>query len=390
MSEGGPSNGVHEASSFIGETAAPTMSSPIRVRAFGSIRVEGSGVTLTARDFGGAKTKQIFELLVLARPNPVLKIRLAKELWPGEQPRNVFSTLETYISVLRRKLGGEGPKDRQLIVTEPEAYRLADDAFEVDIDQFAALLATVTDQSDPEALRSIEQALLLVVGELFADEPYTKWVQDERDRLRRRVLDARLDAAMIALRLGDYRVARTHAHDARELGRLDERAVRLTMLAEYALGEALPALDVFDECRRSLAAELGIEPASATLELHDQIVRREPVAAMLPRKGLFEKKPEAFTVDPAARTRHEAPVDSVAFHTLLTACTLAKVSTGSNGLHQLLEEASRLKRALANDTDALRSLRELAEANGVGAVLDHLLSHGNSLLNASNKNGISP
>jgi SARP family transcriptional regulator, regulator of embCAB operon len=390
MSEVGAPNGVHEASPIVVETAAPATSSPIRVKAFGSIRVEGSGVILTARDFGGAKTKQIFELLVLARPNPVLKSRLAKELWPGEQPRNVFSTLETYISVLRRKLVGEGPKDRQLIVTEPEAYRLADDAFEVDTDQFVTMLATVPDRSDPEALRSIEQALLLVVGELFADEPYSKWVQDERDRLRRRVLDARLDAAMIALRLGDYRVARTHAHDARELGRLDERAVRLTMLAEYALGEALPALEVFDECRRSLAAELGIEPASATRELHDQIVRREPVAAMLPRKAPFETKPDVIAASPPKPIRPEVPVDSVAFHTLLTACTLAKVSTGSDGLYQLLEEASRLKRALANDADALRSLRDLAEANGLGAVLDHLLSDRTASLIASKENGTRP
>jgi SARP family transcriptional regulator, regulator of embCAB operon len=385
MGESRTSNDGHEAPSFLDETAAPAKLPPIRVKAFGSIRVEGRGVTLFARDFGGVKTKQIFELLVLARPNPILKSRLAKELWPGEQPQNAISTLETYISVLRRKLGGEGPKARQLIVTEPEAYRLADDAFEVDIDQFAALLVTVTDQSDPEALHSIEQALLLVVGDLFADESYSKWVQDERDRLRRRVLDARLDAATIALRLGDYRAARTHAHDARERARLDERAVRLTMLAEYALGESSPALEVFNECRRSLAAELGIEPASATRELHDQIVRREPVAALLSRTDRLEAERVAD-----APTRSEVLVDSVAFHTLLTACTLAKVSTGSNGLHQLLEEASRLNRALAHDADAMRSLRELAKVNGVSAVLDHLLSDGTSSLNASKENGLSP
>jgi hypothetical protein len=125
-------------------------------------------------------------------------------------------------------------------------------------------------------------------------------------------------------------------------------------------------------------------------ELHDQIVRREPVAEMLPRKPLFETKPSVIAASPAAPPRPEVPVDSVAFHTLLTACTLAKVSTGSDGLHQLLEEASRLKRALANDTDALRSLRDLAEANGLGAVLDHLLSDGKASLNASKENGTHP
>ena len=345
----------------------------LRVRAFGSIRVEGDGVSLTARDFGGAKTKQIFELLVLARPNSVLKVRLAKELWPGEQPRNVSSTLETYISVLRRKLGGEAPKGQALIVTEPEAYRLSSDSFEVDLDCFAQLRAAAAEQTDSEALRSIEQALLLVGGELFADEPYSKWVQDERDRLRRHVLDTRLDAARLALRLGDYRMARTYANDARDLGRLDERALRVTMMAAYALGDHREALDVFAECRRSLATELGVEPAKATLELHDQIARQEPLANVLPSNGPFAGA-VAGSEKGQQTSRPEIPVDAVAFHTLLTACTLAKVSGGTDGLHQLLEEASRLRRALAQDSEAIDTISALADDHGLASVLGHLLS----------------
>jgi DNA-binding SARP family transcriptional activator len=345
----------------------------LRVRAFGSIRVEGNGVTLTARDFGGAKTKQIFELLVLARPHPVLKVRLAKELWPGEQPRNVFSTLETYISVLRRKLGGETPTGQPLIVTEPEAYRLASENFEVDLDRFAQLRAAAAKQTDSEALRSIEQALLLVDGELFADEPYSKWVQEERDRLRRHVLDTRLDAALLALRLGDYRLARTYANDARDLGRLDERALRVTMMAAYALGDDREALDVFAECRRSLATELGVEPAKATLDLHDQIARQEPLANVLPSSGPFAGAAAGAETDPRT-PRREIPVDAIAFHTLLTACTLAKVSGGLDGLQQLLEVALRLKRALAHDPDAIDAISVLADDRGLASALAHLLS----------------
>ncbi len=347
----------------------------LRVRAFGSIRVEGDGLSLTARDFGGAKTKQIFELLVLARPNPVLKVRLAKELWPGEQPRNVSSTLETYISVLRRKLGGEALNGQALIVTEPEAYRLASESFEVDLDRFAQLHAAAAEQTDSEALRSVEQALLLVGGELFADEPYSKWVQDERDRLRRHVLDTRLDAALLALRLGDYRMARSYANDARDLGRLDERALRVTMMAAYALGDDREALDVFAECRRILATELGVEPANATLELHDQIARREPLANVLPTTGPFAGA-VAGSETAQQSSRPEVPVDAVAFHTLLTACTLAKVSGGADGLQQLLEEAARLRRALAHDPEAIDAISALADGRGLASVLGHLLSRG--------------
>jgi hypothetical protein len=59
---------------------------------------------------------------------------------------------------------------------------------------------------------------------------------------------------------------------------------------------------------------------------------------------------------------------------LLTACTLAKVSGGLDGLQQLLEVALRLKRALAHDPDAIDAISVLADDRGLASALAHLLS----------------
>ena len=79
---------------------------------------------LGARDFGGTKAKQLFQLLVLARGEPVPKDRLADQIWRESLPVHVNATLETYVSVLRRKLSGANGEGRGLITTEHEAYAL--------------------------------------------------------------------------------------------------------------------------------------------------------------------------------------------------------------------------------------------------------------------------
>ena len=70
-------------------------SSKLEVKLFGAIAVSRGATTLGGRDFGGTKAKQLFELLVLARGEPVPKDRLADLIWGEALPVHVNATLET-------------------------------------------------------------------------------------------------------------------------------------------------------------------------------------------------------------------------------------------------------------------------------------------------------
>ena len=65
------------------------------VKLFGGIAVSRGSTTLGARDFGGTKAKQLFQLLVLARGEPMPKDRLADLIWREWLPVHVNATLET-------------------------------------------------------------------------------------------------------------------------------------------------------------------------------------------------------------------------------------------------------------------------------------------------------
>ncbi len=265
---------------------------------FGPLCVLEGERVLGPRDFGGVKPKRVLEILLAARGRSVPRDRLAELLWADELPQNISGALATYVSVLRRRLGPEGSRARELVVTEHEAYRADVETARVDLDRFDALLEEAQALQPAEARRRLEQALTLARADVLEDEPYATWAEDLRGTYRARVLGARLDAADAALFERDYPAGLAHAEAAVSLDRFSERAHRLTMLALYALGRQHDALDVFQRLRRLLHEDLGLEPLPETKSLQGAILRQTDVGDLLPRPD----------VDPGEVRLEPAPV----------------------------------------------------------------------------------
>jgi DNA-binding SARP family transcriptional activator len=255
----------------------------ISVRLFGPISITVRGSKLGPRDFGGVKPKQILELLLVARGKPLSKDRLADVLWGESLPRNVSGTLETYVSVLRRRLEPNKGRGSSVLVTEPGAYRLNLDRADVDLDEFDEMVTRARHTEDGAARRLLEQALMLVRGEVLEDEPYAEWADLLRNEYRQAVTQALLDAAELALVELDHHAALAHAQQAINTDPLNERAYRTLMLASYVLGRQREALGAYRDCRSLLIEELGVEPLERTRELHHSILNQVDPEELLPR-----------------------------------------------------------------------------------------------------------
>src|SRR5260221_7940625 len=110
------------------------------IRLFGPLAIEDGARTLGARDLGGARPKQVLEILLAARGHRVSTDRLADLLWGDQQPQDPPGSLQTFVSVLRRRLAPDRDRARELVITEPEAYRFATDRVALDLDAFDQLL----------------------------------------------------------------------------------------------------------------------------------------------------------------------------------------------------------------------------------------------------------
>jgi DNA-binding SARP family transcriptional activator/pimeloyl-ACP methyl ester carboxylesterase len=238
----------------------------------GALELTIEAAALGPRDLGGVKPKQLLELLLLERGRTVSKDSIAELLWGDAPPRSAAATIETYVSVLRRRVG------RRLIVTEHGGYRLRAEELDVDVDRYERLLQEAAASTGVERRAQLEAAVSLGDAELLADEPFAAWVIPARRHLRERQQQALVDLAERCLELDDARAALAAADAALAVEPTRERACRAGMRAHVALGDRDAALWLYERCREALSGELGVAPTQETARLHAEILEKDGAA----------------------------------------------------------------------------------------------------------------
>jgi DNA-binding SARP family transcriptional activator len=248
------------------------------IRMFGPVQVRTAAGVLGGRDFGGVKPRQILALLGL---NGALnKGELADRLWQGRPPTNYLATVESYVSVLRRRLDPGRPARRSIVTTRNGGYALDTERVRTDVDRFDELLAAAAGRPPEAALPSLLAAVEVADQPLLVEEE-PDWADEARERYRARLEHALVAAAEHALTVGDARTTQDLATRAVEVDPLSERAWYLRMAAYQALGSRIAALRAYDECRRVLADRLGVTPSPPTRELFLDLLRAEGGASGL-------------------------------------------------------------------------------------------------------------
>lgn len=241
---------------------------------------------------GGAKQRALLALLVLNANRAVSVERLLEALWGEQQPASGAKTLHVYVSQLRKVLGAER------LVTQPPGYLLRVGAEELDEASFHALrdqAATASGEGTAELLRA---ALALWRGPPLGDFAYEQFAQAEISRLeelRLTTIEQRVDA--------DIELGR-HASLVGELealvvaNPLRERLRRQLMTVLYRSGRQAEALAVYQDARRTLVDELGIDPSRELRELESAILRQDVALDFVPtgRAAEPEKAPRTAFV----------------------------------------------------------------------------------------------
>lgn len=261
--------------------AAPQPAPATLVRILGPVgaTVGGQEVAL-----GSPKQRAVFAVLAMSSGHVVSTDRLVGELWGDDAPESASSTLQVYVSRLRRSLGEdlgvvEGP--RPSIVRRAPGYVLevADDA--VDARRLARLVADARAGMSTDArsaLAGLDEALALVSGPPLADvvESLGDAAVAEAARLAELVLLAREARLSALLSLGDAPTAATEASALVELHPFRESLHALLILALYRDGRQAEALAAYERVRRRLDDELGVEPGRALRTLHAQVLQHDP------------------------------------------------------------------------------------------------------------------
>ena len=225
-------------------------------------------------EVGGGKQRALLALLVLSAGRTISTDHVIDALWGPQAPSSALNSVRIYVSKLRKALG-DG-----LLLTEGRGYVLTLAPEQIDARRFERLVTEgrellATDEA-ARAREVLRTALALWRGPALADFTYEPFAQTEIARLeelRLTALEERIDADLALGRhveLVPELEALVHDHPLRE------RLRGQLMLALYRAGRQAEALEAYQQGRRLLADELGLEPSPALKALELQILKQDP------------------------------------------------------------------------------------------------------------------
>ena len=214
--------------------------------------------------------------------------RLVADLWPESEDRTTTSTVRTYVARLRNAL----PDDA--VATRVGGYALDLSRVSIDAEQFEAgvrAAQSLLGHDAPAAAQRLREALDTWRGPAFAEVADLPWAQPTATRLEDlRLVAVELQAEAQLAAGGDPRELAGRLAELTAAHPLRERLWQHRMLALYRCGRQAEALASYQEVRRHLADELGIEPRAELRELERAILTQDPA---------LDGPDEAVRVEPA-------------------------------------------------------------------------------------------
>lgn len=244
----------------------------MQFRILGSLEIVDGG---RPHRFGGRKPGALLALFLIHANEVVSVDRLLDALWVGQEPGRATKALHTTVKRVREAL-----PDAQQLRTQTPGYVLSVAPGELDRECFERLFdqgrRALESSDEAGASAALADALSLWRGPALADFAYEPFAQAEIARLeelRLACLEARIEAD---LALSRHREVVSELEALVTAYPVRERLRGQLMLALYRSGRQAEALTVYQDTRRALLEELGIDPSLDLKELEQAILRQEP------------------------------------------------------------------------------------------------------------------
>ena len=233
--------------------------------------------------------RALLAFLLLHANEPVSSDRLIDEVWGPTPAKTAGASLQNYVSRLRKAIGAE------LLLSQPAGYMLRVDPERFDLARFERLTAESRGAEPRERAEKLRAALALWRGPALEDLAFEPFARDEVGRLeepRLAALEQRIDAD---LELGSAGELVGELEQIVGEQPLRERFRSQLMLALYRAGRQADALEAYQDARRVLMDELGLEPSEELRALQQAILQHDPSLGAVGTAAV-ERGPDRRTV----------------------------------------------------------------------------------------------
>ncbi|NUR96273.1 MAG: AAA family ATPase [Kribbellaceae bacterium] len=234
-------------------------------RVLGPVQVAGERVDL------GGRERLVLAMLLINADRVTSSDRLIDTVW-SSPPQSARQQLHNIIARLRRKLDATGA----LIVTRPLGYQLALTDHGLDLHEFRLSVHRgrehLHDEQYDEARIELDAALSLWHGDALADLS-GDWAAATRESLHRERVAAGEALAQAQLARHDHAGVLETVQTLLAADPLHEGLHDLRLRALARSGRRTEALAAYQDLRRRLVAEFGVEPGQDLQETHSSLLR---------------------------------------------------------------------------------------------------------------------
>lgn len=225
----------------------------------------------------------LLAFLATAADRPHRRESLVGLLWPDLPGEAARANLRQALATLRTVIGDREADPPFLVISrESVQWNAAANAW-VDVTLFTDLLYHCSRHTHRHPIhchacaRRYAQAAELYRGDFLAhfflpdSAPFEEWALLKRETLLRQALDLLASLAAYHERRAEYAEAEIYVRRQLEMEPWHEAAHRHLMRLLLLSNKRSHALAHFEQCRRMLAEELGVEPDTETTALYEQI-----------------------------------------------------------------------------------------------------------------------
>ncbi len=239
----------------------------------GTFQVTLDGIPVNK--FKSNKIRALLAYLAVEADRPHRREMLAGLLWPEWSNREALSNLRYSLSDLRRVIGDREAKPPFLLISRDSLQINPDCDFQLDVKNFKEHIKVK--KSDRLFVEILEKSVNLYRGNFLEgftleDSPtFDEWALLTRERLARGASNALQALSEYFEHQEENEKAQSFVWRQLELEPWNEVAHRRLMSMMAKGGQRNAALAQYENCRKILAEELGVEPAEETIQLYEQI-----------------------------------------------------------------------------------------------------------------------
>lgn len=223
------------------------------------------------------RARDIFCYIATSKHRRVAKDVLIEAFWRDEDLASVERNFHPTISHIRKALNSRQQLKQNFVVFRDGAYQLNPElSYSIDTEEFLAAIsaAEAAKKATDDAARRghLERARDLYRGD-FLEGSYEDWVEDQRHFYREQFSRVLSGLAKISVTEKKWTDALKYANEILTIDPYREDLHRLVLKVLSAQGKHTAVKKHFEDMRRLLKQELGIEPSAETQRVYRELMK---------------------------------------------------------------------------------------------------------------------